>query len=121
TDTKSLTAKSNLEAIFAREKAWKASHKSWLAFDDGDAGVWAKLGVKLPQPASHTYSAKIEGGTLVLTAEGNLDDDPFVDLWQVDPSTGLALQEKSDSVNMDLTSVDKLVKADTAAAEPQDE
>jgi type II secretory pathway pseudopilin PulG len=103
TDDKSQTAKSNLEAIWVREKSYKLGHKSYLPFDDGTASTWGTLGVKLPAKTNHTYSAKVDGGKLVLSASANLDDDPFLDEWEIDTASGVALQTKNDALNIDLS------------------
>jgi len=106
-DEKALTAKANLEAIFEKEKKWKASHKAWLAFAEGDSKALAKLGVKLPKPAHHRFSATLDAGKLVLTASGNLDDDPFLDEWKLDSSVGVAVQTKNDAFDIDMTQADQ--------------
>ncbi len=105
TQVKAGTARMNLEAIWAREKSYKAAHASYMAFTDGNATTWAALGVKLPAEPAHHYSAKVIGSRLVLTATGNLDDDEFEDLWTLDSDVGIALQDRADALDLDLTAL----------------
>ena len=102
---KSESARENLEAIWKAEQAYKAKHKSWLAFTDGNGTTWAALGVTLPAEKNHAYSARVAAGALTLTATANLDDDEFEDAWKLESSHGFALQDKSDALNLDLSSL----------------
>lgn len=103
-EMKSETAAANLEAIWEREVSYRKGHKNYLAFSEGGPTTWASLGLDgLPDEEHHRYRAVVKDGKLRLTAEGNLDDDPFVDLWTIDAATGDAVQLKSDANNLDLS------------------
>jgi hypothetical protein len=99
------SAEKNLAAIWAREKDYKVKHKSYMAFTDGNAATWSALGVTLPADTFHTYKAKVTGNTLLLTAVGNLDDDDFLDEWQLDSNVGTPVQLKNDALNLDLSAM----------------
>ncbi|HVO30205.1 MAG TPA: hypothetical protein VMV18_05700, partial [bacterium] len=72
-----------------------------------DEETWKTLGVTLPYPASHVFSAQVgPKGNLILRAEGNLDGDGWLDRWHLDtleparPET--PMQDSSDAVDRDL-------------------
>ena len=102
-EMKSESAAANLEAIWEREVSYRKGHKNYLAFSEGGAITWASLGLTLPEAEHHRYRAVVKDGKLRLTAEGNVDDDPFLDLWTVDAASGEAVQLKSDATNLDLS------------------
>lgn len=97
------TARANLQALFDAEKRYRATHHAWMAFTRGSAATWAALHVTLPEKTNHEYSADVSGTHLLLRAHGNLDADAFEDAWKLDSDVGVALQEKSDLLNLDLS------------------
>lgn len=103
-ELKSGSAAANLEAIWESEVSYRKGHRNYLAFSEGGPTTWTSLGLDgLPDEEHHRYRAVVKDGKLRLTAEGNLDDDPFVDLWTIDATTGEAVHLKSDASNLDLS------------------
>ena len=76
----------------------------YLFFETSSDRTWEVLGVELPEPALHNYSARIHEGGLVVIAEGNLDDDSFLDLWYgyLGEDAPYAALVASDALNLDL-------------------
>ncbi len=98
--TKSQTAAQNLQAIWEREQVYFATHRSYLGFSEGTAEVWAQLGVQLPAEANHVYVGASTGQGLTLRADGNLDSDPFRDVWVLSSADGQIRQLQNDAFDV---------------------
>jgi hypothetical protein len=109
-DTKSASAKANLEAIWKGQQAYKLKKKSYMSFDKGGAATWTALGVDLPQGEYHSFAASISNGALTLTATANLDEDDFQDEWMLSSADGVAVQVKNDALNLDLSALSGILK-----------
>lgn len=119
-DVRSATARENLQAIWEGQKAYRLKKKKFMAFDLGSPATWTALGLeKLPEAEHHTYSAKVSGDTLTLTATGNLDTDEFVDEWWLSSADGTAIQVKNDAINLDLSALTDVLKELSAQKEPE--
>lgn len=107
---KSETARANLRAIWTAQKDYALSKKSYLAFDGGSDLTWEALGMAgLPEASHHTYSARVGGGEVTLTATANLDGDAFVDEWILRSRDGVPLQVKNDALDLDLSELAKVL------------
>lgn len=105
---KSETARGNLLAIYEAQRSYKAARGKFLAFAGGNDLTWAALGMPgLPNETHHTYSARIVGDELTLTATGNLDSDAFLDEWTLSSKDGDPFQLKNDALNLDLSELAK--------------
>jgi hypothetical protein len=101
-DAWSLTAADNLRALAEAEEAYRAATGDYLLFEEGDEATWAALELRFPEAVHHRFSASLKGGELLLVAEGNLDEDPFTDLWWGGPANGFEAQLTSDALNLDM-------------------
>ena len=111
TAQKSDTARTNLEAIWEGQKAYKLVKKQYLGFSDGGFSTWTALGMDdLPTGHHHTFSATLSGGVLTLKATGNLDSDAFEDEWTLSSADGIAVQVRNDALNLDLTELAGVLK-----------
>lgn len=119
-DVKAATARANLQAIWESQKAYRLKKKKFMAFDLGTPATWTALGLdKLPEAEHHSYSAKVSGDTLTLSASGNLDSDEFVDVWSLSSADGTAVQVKNDAINLDLSALSDVLKELSAKKEPE--
>lgn len=87
-DEVSQSAAANLVALAQAEVVHHAKHGTYLPFVKGDDATWKALGVTLPRPVKHSLSAGITREGFRILAEGNLDDDPFLDRWLIEYRTG---------------------------------
>ena len=110
-DTKSASAKANLEAIWKGQQAYKLTKKSYMSFDKGSAATWTALGVDLPEGEFHTFGATVKNGALTLTASANLDSDDFQDEWILSSADGVAVQVKNDALNLDLSALSGILQS----------
>lgn len=103
-DLKSLSASDNLRAIMEAQDRYREAHGEYLAFERGDEQTWAALGVTLPGPVLHEFRTTIYDGMFTVVAEGNLDDDPFTDLWYGHMRDGEYMpgQLTSDALDVDM-------------------
>lgn len=102
TDARSMTASKNLDALAAAEARYRAERGSYLMFNDATEAILDVLDVALPQPVHHRYSARMVGGSLLIEARGDLDGDPFEDLWWGGPANGFSAQLASDALDVDM-------------------
>jgi hypothetical protein len=87
-DDRSLTASTNLFAIEIAQHRYHEQHGVYLLFEEGGDAQWEALGISLPAQRFHTYSARLDQNDLLLEARGNLDQDPFIDVWRGGPANG---------------------------------
>ena len=110
-ETKSATARANLEAIWKGQQAYKLKKKTFMAFDKGSAATWTALGLaSLPEAENHAFTATVAGGSLTLSATANLDADTFEDEWSLSSADGIPIQVKNDSLNLDLTELSNILR-----------
>ena len=110
-ETKSNTARANLDELWKAQQKYKVKKKTYLAFDKGGAATWAALGIAaLPEAENHTFAAKIAGNSLTLSATANLDADSFEDEWSLSSADGHAIQVKNDQLNLDLTELSNVLR-----------
>ena len=93
-------AKANLEALWAAERAWAASHDGeFLDFyatpEDASDENLARLGVDLGT-MHHEYEGYFDGDLFVIVASGNLDEDDSLDEWELTSDDPVALHVYDD-------------------------
>ncbi len=102
-DARSMTASANIAAILAAEERYRAQHGSYVLFEQGGSAHWGELDIALPLPAYHDYGARLDDGALLVTAEGNLDTDPFLDRWWGGPANDSGpVQLTADALDADM-------------------
>lgn len=118
TDRRSRFAGDNLEAIRFAQEGYRSTHGQYLAFDEGTAEIWQKLGVTLVEPQHHKYSASVVGETLSMQAVGNLDEDATLDRWtsSTDVNDGSPLQTAMDVLNFDYVTMSVVADPPTGVA-----
>lgn len=93
---RSMTAARALEDIDRAQALWHLAMGAYLEFDELTPELARKLGVTLPSPAYHRFSAKVGAeGKLELEARGDVDGDRAEDLWRLQ-SGGAPYQDGSD-------------------------
>lgn len=98
---KSRQARVVLEDLSAGEARYRREQKQWLLFDTLTPEVWHALGESTSGRMSFAVRAVTSGTSLVLSAIGDVDGDPCLDVWATRPGD-LAPVHLQDDVVMDV-------------------
>lgn len=93
-------AKVVLEDLGYSELRYRREKKEWLLFDALTPDVWRALGDTTSGTLSHVVRATASGTSLLLTAIGDVDGDPCLDVWASKPGNVVA-EHLQDDVTLD--------------------
>ncbi|MBU0530516.1 MAG: hypothetical protein KKC05_02480, partial [Nanoarchaeota archaeon] len=80
-------AKNILKLIYVMERTHRELNSVYLACDYNAA--LSDIGVDIPKNAIYAYSVELVGTVgFKATAKANIDDDPVMDIWEID-NTGM--------------------------------
>lgn len=90
TKTKQSEAKLILKQIYVNQRAYRQQSMVNTYYNPpGPASAAAPLAlseiwVEIPPEAKYTFTLAVTNNTFLATAEGNIDDDPTMDIWTID-------------------------------------